>query len=392
MERFITINKAPTESPDPEEPKPGPSHEKLLDSDVEEHPVQKKNKKHYNESRKFNQSWTAKFVWLEKSNNSEKPFCKAAVARILENWEALILFFTEECFEDNLHSTQQILDNLKNPIYKVYLNFLVYVLEVVDKLNLEFQSENPKLHLLLRRVKDLYRTILRNFIKKSHLDTIPLESLDPGNPRYFIELNNIYLGVNVELLLSNQAVPQNDMHNFRLRVLDFYVELCKQIKSRFNFKDPYLKFIANFCPRTALSGNIGSIAILASELFPGLITDLENLNTEWRLVADLSSFEQYQDLPAQQFWLKVFETKNELNMPMFPNLSKFVKGIFSLLHSSASAERVFSQLNLLKTKTRNRLEVITCDSILQAKQHLGDQTCCTWTPSSSLLKRKGVYD
>ncbi|VEN39828.1 unnamed protein product [Callosobruchus maculatus] len=76
MERFITINKAPTESPDPEEPKPGPSHEKLLDSDVEEHPVQKKNKKHYNESRKFNQNWTAKFVWLEKSNNSEKPFCK----------------------------------------------------------------------------------------------------------------------------------------------------------------------------------------------------------------------------------------------------------------------------------------------------------------------------
>nr|CAI5832020.1 unnamed protein product [Callosobruchus analis] len=42
--QFITINKAPTESPDPEEPKPGPSHEKLLDSDVEEHPVQKKNK------------------------------------------------------------------------------------------------------------------------------------------------------------------------------------------------------------------------------------------------------------------------------------------------------------------------------------------------------------
>ncbi|VEN54024.1 unnamed protein product [Callosobruchus maculatus] len=92
MERFITINKAPTESPDPEEPKPGPSHEKLLDSDVEEHPVQKKIKNTIMKAENLIKSWTAKFVWLEKSNNSEKPFCKAAVARILENWEALILF------------------------------------------------------------------------------------------------------------------------------------------------------------------------------------------------------------------------------------------------------------------------------------------------------------
>ncbi|XP_046608736.1 uncharacterized protein LOC124299522 [Neodiprion virginianus] len=43
---------------------------------------------------------------------------QAAVDRVLQNWEALILFFTHECFEDDLPATQTILNQLKNPIFK----------------------------------------------------------------------------------------------------------------------------------------------------------------------------------------------------------------------------------------------------------------------------------
>lgn len=45
----------------------------------------------------------------------------------------------------------------------------------------------------------------------------------------------------------------------------------------------------------------------------------------------------------------------------FPILPKLVKAIMSFPYFSEEAERVFSELNINKTKTRNSLHVETCD-------------------------------
>lgn len=92
-----------------------------------------------------------------------------------------------------------------------------------------------------------------------------------------------------------------------------------------------------------------------------------------------------------EFWKSIFAMKNTLGNPMFSHLSVLVKGIISLPHSSAAAERVFSALYLIKTKTRNRLNVETCDAILHSKSLLGNLECHSWVPSESLMKRKVEY-
>jgi hypothetical protein len=59
-----------------------------------------------------------------------------------------------------------------------------------------------------------------------------------------------------------------------------------------------------------------------------------------------------------------------------------------LPHSSASAEKIFSQLNLIKTKTRNRLLIQTCASLLHAKDilRLRGENCFTWKPPKIMHK------
>lgn len=221
-----------------------------------------------------------------------------------------------------------------------------------------------------RKERDLYKTLLRNFIKKEHLDHIAsLKNIDPKNPRLFVNLNQIYCGVKVILLLSSGIVPV-EVHNFRLRSLDFYIELTNQIGKRFDMDDLVLNYIAIFDPKIAVSGDIGSIVPDSLKFFPNLVKTeaLEELNTEWRLLADISELKNHVEKPFLEFWNMVFKYKNELNEPIFPNLEILVKGIISLPHSSAAAERVFSQLFLLKTKTRNRLDVDTCSSILHTKE------------------------
>ncbi|CAH1099871.1 unnamed protein product [Psylliodes chrysocephalus] len=191
--------------------------------------------------------------------------------------------------------------------------------------------------------------------------------------------------------MDQDESDKSELHNFRLRALDFYIELSIQIKKRFNFGDPVLDFFKILNPEVAVSGKVGSIVIPANKYFPDLVNDIETLNTEWRMLAELSEIKNIDLTDPEIFWSKIFSMKNELNEQMFPSLKKLVEGLLSLPHSSAAAERMFSQVTLLKTKCRNRLEIETLDSILHVKELLSEQPCYSWEPSVSLLKRKIDY-
>ena len=305
---------------------------------------------------------------------------------MIDNLDALILFFTNECFEDNLPATKMIFGQLKSPAFKIYFVFLSYILDTVNRLNLEFQAEKPKLHLLLSRVRDLYRNILRNFIEKDYLDSVPLQKDELSQTQNWIELEKVYCGAATEIILKNENIDPKNFHNFKTHALSFYVILSEEIRKRFDFENPTLSFVSLFNPKTVLQGTVPSIAIEALNLFPELVLDIEKLNNAWRLLPHLSVLRTHKDDSMEEFWANVFNIVNEKSDPMFPNLIKLVTGILCLPHSSAAAERVFSQLNLFKTKTRNRLLVDTCYSILHAKQLLGkENTCYSWEPSPSLL-------
>jgi len=326
---------------------------------------------------------------------------QAAVDRVLENWNALRLFFQSEYLEDNLHSTKGILDSLENPVYKIYLSFLSYILGQVNKLNLEFQAEKPKLHLLLQRTNDLYRAILRNFVVRSHIESnsLNLNDINFRDSRNIIPLENIFFGVKVEMLINNHPeIPLAEITNFKKRALDFYIELCQQIRDRFDFDNAVLKFVSSIInPQEASSGNIPNIIQGLHQHFPNLIQNLndkeiENLNSEWRLLPDVSQIKLLDTSDVEAWWSKVLRLKNDLDNEMFPNLKNIVFALLSLPHSSAAAERKFSDVSLIKNKLRNRLETETVNNILHCKEHLGENVCYLWEPSNTLLRRKVTYN
>lgn len=53
---------------------------------------------------------------------------------------------------------------------------------------------------------------------------------------------------------------------------------------------------------------------------------------------------------------------------LYPELEKFVTAFLLLPHSSACVERIFSSINLNKTKVRNRLSSTTLSGILHSKR------------------------
>lgn len=113
-----------------------------------------------------------------------------------------------------------------------------------------------------------------------------LSRINPSNPDYFVNLLSIYMGARAQLFLQENHFPIEEIYKIRSNILSFYVELSSHISKRFKFDDKQLKFLSNFEPKVAHSGDMISI-VEAAIFFKKLVIDPENLNSKWRLQADI---------------------------------------------------------------------------------------------------------
>lgn len=122
-------------------------------------------------------------------------------------------------------------------------------------------------------------------------------------------------------------------------------------------------------------------------MLPNLISVdelLEQLDTEWRFLRnnkDLATDDLAEVL--ETYWCKVTAVRDPADYSdrLYPTLSKFVSAVLSLPHSSAAVERIFSSINLIKTKQRNRLKTNTIEGLLHTQELIGEKPCYSLEPS-----------
>lgn len=128
-------------------------------------------------------------------------------------------------------------------------------------------------------------------------------------------------------------------------------------------------------PKEALSpeGQEKSISKLAVN-FPNLIEEeLDELQEQWRDLLHFSTSLGKLSKTAVRFWHEVGDIKDGNNHTKFDKLSRLMCDLMALPHFSASVERVFSQLNVIKTKQAHRLRTGTVANRLLAKQSITRQ-------------------
>lgn len=99
---------------------------------------------------------------------------QVVVTRLLEQMPVLILFFKKAATEDRLLAAEMILEKLKDPSTRLYLEFLEYVLPLFTNLNKEMQSEDTRIYLLHGKVSGVLKSILELYIKPEYLEATPL--------------------------------------------------------------------------------------------------------------------------------------------------------------------------------------------------------------------------
>lgn len=175
-------------------------------------------------------------------------------------------------------------------------------------------------------------------------------------------------------LISDNSIcklSHGDKSVFINNCLNFYVECAHRLFRRFPFHSNEVKCLKSLSfldPRNI--NNIISIGPAAQYFESVLELNLNDLDREWRLLRNIDiNFE----LEVIEFWRIVNNLKDPEGNNSFPLVMKLVNFLIKLPHSSACVERIFSSIDLNKTKIRNKLSINSLSGIFHSKNMLNIQ-------------------
>jgi len=233
-----------------------------------------------------------------------------------------------------------------------------------------------------------YKTILEFYIKPDYLNNTEIEKVQYRLPSNFVRPENIYVGGKCMALLGEDCkLTDTEKGVFYNNCLSFYVECAHQIFQRFPFHSKEvkcLKALTFLDPKNIK--NVISIGPAATHFEVLLELNLNDLDREWR---SLRNMDLDVDMELIHFWKNVYNLKSNIGEMAFPLLMKLVNYLIVLPHSSACVERIFSCINLNKTKIRNRLGTETLTGILHSKNILNTQNklCYDFEITSEMIKK-----
>lgn len=102
------------------------------------------------------------------------------------------------------------------------------------------------------------------------------------------------------------------------------------------------------------------------------IDNIQLVDSEWRQIRniDFKNLSLLESTDVQIFWQRILSLKNCDGTLCFPLMNYIVWTVLTMPVSTANVERIFSQINLNKTKTRNKLQTETLNGILLTKDYL----------------------
>jgi Domain of unknown function (DUF4371) len=268
-----------------------------------------------------------------------------AVKALMKNYNILIEYFEKQIEGENDPIAKYCLKELKNPQVHVALTVLNEVLAELADLCTVFQ-------------RSCISTIEAVQFAKAKISKLKSQ---------YLELNEVHWSDAVKILLSTDGYEETET----AAILRFIERVCLHLQER--FPDDELREWVAF--DTQAIQNQASFDYGKAELSK-LATKYEHLLAPGTTNAKLQS--EYDDLKyvlkekMQSGTLKTFADVIcfVLTDEKFSTVATFVDICGTFQASSADAERGFSLMNNIKTKLRNRLEILHLDMIMRIKFYL----------------------
>lgn len=215
---------------------------------------------------------------------------------------------------------------------------------------------------LKKLIFDLAKLIINPTARVNIMSTDDLSSYVDPSP---------YFGEACERILRDIPKEQKDTISYiRGKCIDFVLKLISELKQRLPENIDLLENIKELSVDRCLRAQRNNF--LCSTLLEKLgipISNLENLEVQWQTLSNVT-WQNIVSKDSLKFWFEVYEYTNANGEKTYQELAMFAFTVLSLPLSNASVERVFSFLNIIKSKLRNRLLISTVDAIIMIRTGL----------------------
>ncbi|XP_060665423.1 uncharacterized protein LOC132797688 [Drosophila nasuta] len=253
------------------------------------------------------------------------------ICRIVEQWDALQLYFLSQCSEVNNIKPKESANIMLVPEIKAYTLFLTNALKIINELNTEFQSESVRLPYLYNRLEVSVKLILCNFCQTPYIKNKNIKDIVLKDKNHFLPVANICIGTKAQQYIDSENLSEFEKCKIKETIREFYIELISQIKMRFDFEREDLKLLEAITPAKFLSEDELSIVPLM-KTFENLYNgDPDDLISQWNQLR--LSLNEGKEKDICKFF--------GLDEPLFKSLIEFIYNLMSLPHSFAAAERNF---------------------------------------------------
>ena len=299
----------------------------------------------------------------------------ACLQRILDNWSALFDFFKAE--EQNAQGSgeaeraKSMRVLYQSPTNKLYCLFLVEILKLFDTTNAELQSAEPKVHIMQARLRRLLRNISDCFLKPAvvargvfQLDFSKLMPYD------FKADKDVIIGEPATAFMSDPTarLREEKVKQFHSEVKQFFIHSCTYLQTRLPVNSDVLRHATVADPARQMEASFASLRFFLKKV-PAILPP-DSTMTELQM-----EFAQYQSTDitscvadrADHTWGNIGKLKDEDGEVLFKILPRVMCAVFTLPHSSAHCERIFSIVIRNQTDCRSNLGHETLEALLVNK-------------------------
>ncbi|KAK3892454.1 hypothetical protein Pcinc_003687 [Petrolisthes cinctipes] len=116
---------------------------------------------------------------------------------------------------------------------------------------------------------------------------------------------------------------------------------------------------------------------------------IDRIDNQWR---NLTIVQWVETTSTAKFWIEVNGYKDASGVNPYPELCELAISVLSLPHSNAEVERLFSQMNIVKSKLRSRLNLRSVNAILAVRSGLKrvGKSCNSYELPKEVIKQIGT--
>lgn len=287
---------------------------------------------------------------------------------------------------------------MRQPLLLYYLKFICNTLEIYNVHISTVQSVAPKLSqsgdimsCMLKKLLSMYMD--NNYVQITHIDLINPKALDHNLPINALNIGPVKDGVKSDPLLT----PQQKLE-FCVACKNYLRSACDDLKKRvFETNNDWSIDKSAFHPKNVLSEEF-------HEQYPNLDKIMDEFKSfikngdereviirEWAEIIEYDVTEQFEIIEEKDidvFWIKIRGIVKNEKTALFENLANLAMLCCLIPNSNASAERLWSKMNLEKTRLRNRLALSTLKAILLAAHLVKDQGgCLKFSPTAAMIEQ-----